>query len=94
MHKPICKAKWRTKPLYYETSGHYEDMKGQMMSSSLCFQVDAVTGDLFVFCLDPMTNEVFDGLTDRPVSFLPPSDGGGNDSKSTTSVTVNVASEK
>ena len=93
-HKPVCKAKWRTKPLYYETSGHYEDMKGQMMSSSLCFQVDAVTGDLFVFCLDPMTNEVFDGLTDRPVSFLPPSDGDGTDSKSTTSITVNVASEK
>ena len=85
-HKPVCKAKWRTKPLYYETSGHYEDMKRQLSSIGLCIQVDAATGDLFVFCLDLITNEVFDGVTDRPVSFLPPSDGDGTDSKSTTSM--------
>ena len=85
-HKPVCKAKWRTKPLYYETSGRYEDMKRQMSSSGLCIQVDAARGCLFAFCLDPITNEVFDGVTDRPVRFLPPSDGDGTDSKSTTSM--------
>jgi hypothetical protein len=92
-HKRVCKAKWRTKPLHYETSGHYEGMK-ERMSSNLCLQVDTLTGDLFVFCLDPITNEVFDGLTDRPVSFLPPSEEHGTDSKRTTSMIVNVASKK
>jgi hypothetical protein len=81
-HKHVCHAKWRTKPLYCETGDHFESMKGQMLSS-LCIQVDTVSGDLFVFCLDPITNEVFDGLTDRPVSFLPPSEEYGTDSKST-----------
>ena len=32
------------------------------------------TGEMFVFCLDPDTNELFDGLTDRPIRLLPSSE--------------------
>jgi hypothetical protein len=98
-HKHVCNAKWRTKTLYYESRDRYEEMKEMMKKnkesqvSSFCLQVDTGTGDLFVFCLDPDTNEVFDGLTDRPVSFLSPSEEHGTDSKSTTSMTVNIASK-
>jgi hypothetical protein len=86
--------------MYVESREQYETAKEEMKKnkeidgSSFCLQVDTGTGDLFVFCLDPDTNDVFDGLTDRPVSFLPPSDEHGTDSKSATSMTVNVASKK
>jgi hypothetical protein len=99
-HKHVCNAKWRTNTMYVESREQYETAKEEMKKnkeidgSSFCLQVDTGTGDLFVFCLDPDTNEVFDGLTDRPVSFLPPSDEHGSNSKSATSMTVNVASKK
>ena len=44
--------------------------------------VDITTSELFVFCLDLNTNELFEALTDRPVSFLSSLEQHGNDSGS------------
>jgi importin subunit alpha-1 len=38
--------------------------------AGISLQINTSTLELFVFCLDHDTNELFDGLTDRPVSYL------------------------
>jgi hypothetical protein len=81
----------------YTTNENYEEMKERMKKNEedFCIQVDTVTSDLFVFCLDPDTNEVFDGLTDRPVSFLSSSEQQyGTESEDAKYMAVNDASKK
>ena len=39
--------------------------------AGISIEVNPTTLDVFAFCLDPKTNELFDGLTDRPITYLP-----------------------
>ena len=63
----------------YENTKKYitEGLDGKVMDRSvitgagISIEVNPTTLDVFAFCLDPKTNELFDGLTDRPLTYLP-----------------------
>ena len=75
-HKHVCKNRWRKKKLYLKSKLTYNIMKQMVMKDNngdgvnFRVQVDVTTGDTFMYCIDPDTNELFDGLTDRPICFL------------------------
>jgi hypothetical protein len=74
IHKRLCgRKKWRNTILYFQSKQQYENTKddvGMNNRAGISLQINTSTLELFVFCLDHDTNELFDGLTDRPVSYL------------------------
>mmetsp|Transcript_16871 Transcript_16871/g.16898 ORF Transcript_16871/g.16898 Transcript_16871/m.16898 type:complete len:84 (-) Transcript_16871:336-587(-) len=72
----VCKTRWRKKRLYLKSKLTYDIMKNMVMKDNngdgvnFCVQVDVTTGDTFMYYIDPDTNELFEGLTDRPIYFL------------------------
>ena len=44
---------------------------GVVTGAGISIELNPTTLDVFAFCLDPKTNELFDGLTDRPLTYLP-----------------------
>ena len=61
--------------MQFKSRGEYEKVKVAVMKDvedggvGVSMEVDTVTEEPFVFCLDPVTNELFDDLTDRPVTY-------------------------
>jgi hypothetical protein len=74
IHKRLRgRKKWRNTILFFQSKQQYENTKddvGMNNRTGISLQINTSTLDLFVFCLDHDTNELFDGLTDRPVSYL------------------------
>ena len=74
--KNVCKNRWRKKNLYLKSKLTYDIMKKMVMKDTngdgvnFRVQVDVTTGDTFMYCIDPDTTELFDGLADRPIYFL------------------------
>ena len=68
-----CKAKWRTNA-YNFPSLKYKITKSLIERDTqyggISMQLDRKTQQLIFLCLDPDTNKMFDGLTDRPVRVI------------------------
>jgi hypothetical protein len=60
--------------LYFQSEQQYENTKAVIKNNGtgVSMQINTTTLELYVFCIDHNTNELFDGLTDRPVSCISP----------------------
>jgi hypothetical protein len=58
--------------LYFQSEQQYENTKAVIKNNGtgVSMQINTTTLELYVFCIDHNTNELFDGLTDRPVSCI------------------------
>ena len=69
-----CGTKWRTSKINLNTREDYNLCERSIKENAdgdYLYHKDDVLTEIFVFCKDPDTGELFDGLTDRPVGILP-----------------------
>jgi hypothetical protein len=81
-HKLICGKinNWRSEPLLVD-SDIYHDWK-ELAKDKDHLILTELNGNLITFCVDSITDEVFDGFTDRPVRIKrgeEKNEAGGND---------------
>ena len=75
-HKKQCNSKWRTRMLEMKSQQEYERVKSAVTKdlndggTGVCLEVDLITKEPFVFCFDSVTKMLFDGLTDRNVTYF------------------------
>jgi hypothetical protein len=68
-HRLVCGKinNWRSKPHLIDSDLLHNWRECTEDTNSIQIILTALNGNLVMFCVDPVTDEVFDGFTDRPV---------------------------
>jgi hypothetical protein len=83
-HRLICGTinNWRSKPHLIDSDLLHNRRECTKNKNDIQISMTALNGNLVMFCVDPVTDEVFDSFTDRPVRIKRGEEGnetGGND---------------